>query len=595
MTRSTTSARLQVALEPLELAVWFVLVVSTVHIAFLVPREFLVELVATAGVDMVWITPLSYALLLLPIGLLATLLLLVRPDPIIGRMTRFVLASLSALSVLLLVRQLHPYASVVLALAIGLRLTKVWSDPAAGRRFRRRTAVALAVLLAIGTLAARIGPSLREFLMRRRLPAARVDSPNVLLIVLDAVRAQHLSLYGYGKPTTPALDRWSREGVVFEHAIAPAPWTLPTHSSLFTGVPPTELSAGWARTLDGSRPKLAEVLEQRGYVTAAFSGNNRYGTAEAGLLPGFQKYRSHISAASLLRRTAMPFQTNLWKTITSARTPRAALQAARRFDLHTPFRPSEPFLTATQIREETLEWLSRTAGRPFFVFINLFDAHEMWAPPDRIRRFADRPGDIDRYAASIAYQDSEIEMLLGELRARGLLDRTIVVLTADHGEQFGEHGLQEHGNSLYMTVLHTPLVIRYPPLVPQGTRVDGVVSLVDVPATILELAGAPGALPGRSLADTWRDGATRTLVLSDVERTASEDMIGPALRGPMRSLVDSHWHYIRDGDGAEELYAYRTDPGELINLAKSPAQRAIIVSMRRALARMPPGYEAVHP
>jgi len=242
-----------------------------------------------------------------------------------------------------------------------------------------------------------------------------------------------------------------------------------------------------------------------------------------------------------------------------------------------------------------LRWLEQHEGRPFFVFMNFFDAHEEWAPPDQIRRFADRPKAIDRYEAAIAYQDQEVATLLDTLRARGLLDRTIVVLTSDHGEQYGEHGLTNHGNSLYLTLLHVPLVIRYPALVPTGAGVGEVVSVVDLPATILSLAGAPAVLPGRSLADAWHGGAPRGPVLADVERAISETVVGPTSRGAMRSLVDSQWHYIRNGDGVEELYAYRSDPEERTNLAGLPAHAGILASMREALARMPPGYEPARP
>jgi arylsulfatase A-like enzyme len=596
VTESTNPPRLGWTAEPFQLAVWFALVTATVHLGWIAVRSIVLGQVLSAGVDIVWLAPLSYLLLFMPIGIAGTLASYAMRRPVVRLLSLFILAWLSGFSMLLLARQLHPYASAILALGVAARLTQVWREPGSGRWLRNRSGVALAILLAAAAIVSRIGPSARESIARRHLAVPRAGAPNVLLIVLDAVRADHLSLYGYGRQTTPNLDRWSREGVVFERAIAPAPWTLPTHASLFTGLPPTELSARWTRRLNGDRPRLAEVFQKRGYVTAAFSANYLYATAEAGLLSGFQLFRSHLPSVRQIGRIAMPFRTGFWQSLIAARRPRGVLRAIRHLDLGTPYYPGEDFIKATQVREELLRWIDRRAGRPFFAFLNLFEAHELWAPTEQIRRFAAAPKPIDRYDAGIVYQDHEVAALLEALRTRGLLDQTIVVLTSDHGEQFGEHGITDHGNSLYLPLLHAPLVIRYPGRVPAGVRVDDAVSLVDVPATILELAGEPGTLPGRSLADAWRGHAPpRSPVLSDVERAIGNTGPGPTQRGAMRSLLASQWHYIRNGDGVEELYDDHRDPEELTNLAGSPAEAGILESMRQALARMPPGYEAVRP
>lgn len=579
-----------------EIALCFALVTAAVHLAFLLFRTLVLGRVASTGIHLLWITPASYTLLCGGIVWGGALAAMVWPHPFIRSATFFALAATSVFSVLLLVKQIHPYASLALAVGIAARWARASREMTAPRRWLRTTNVVLVTLVGLGTLAAWIAPPLRESLIERRLPPAAPNAPNVLLIVLDTVRARNLGLYGYARPTTPHLERWAREGTIFDYAIAPAPWTLPTHASLFTGMPPTLLSARFTQRLDDAA-RLPEVLQRRGYVTAGFSGNNAYGTSEAGLARGFQFYLSHRSTPGDILRVAMPLQTALWKSVVTSRSPRRMLRALRRFDLRTPYiTRGEPHLTATELRTRAVSWLDQHRGRPFFMFVNFFDAHTQERPPrpDQIRRFADSPQPIDRYDSAIAYADEEVEALMSALRSRGLLDRTIVALTSDHGEHHGERGLREHANSLYLDLLHVPLVIRYPGAVPAGSRVSTPVSLVDLPATLLALAGAGGALPGRPLLGAAHDGVASGPVLSDVERAVAMTVPGPTQRGAMRSLVDAQWHYIRNGDGIEELYAYRVDPEERRNLADTPGHAAVLESMRTALAGMPRGYETDH-
>lgn len=577
----------------LEACLWFALATSVVHLGSLLWRALVLGEVVSAGIDLVWMTPASYGLLFMSIGLLGALLSFACAYTFIPIAAVFVLVTLSLLSIFLLVHQVHPYAGLVLALGIAARWSHSWRDPARRPRLRKRN-IALLTVFVIAAVGVRLAPSVQG--PANELPPAAPNAPNVLLIVLDAVRAKNLSLYGYERATTPHLDRWAREGLVFDYAIAPAPWTLPTHGAMFTGLSPVSLSARHTRLLDDeSAPRLAEALQQRGYATAGFSGNNAYGTAEAGLGRGFLEFVAHKSPLSDVTRIAMPFQTQLWKSLIAARRPLGVLRALVRFDLTTPyFLRGEPFLTTGELAGRAVEWLDRHQGRPFFLFMNLFDAHEFWAPRDDLQRFAERPTRIDRYDAAIAYQDREVATLLDALRARRLLDNTIVVITSDHGEQFGEHGLHGHGNSLYLELLQVPLILHYPARVRAG-RIGEPVSLVDLPATILALAGAGGALPGQSLVETSTAAAPSRPVLSDVEAAVSRKVIGRTRRGPMRSLIDAEWHYIRNGDGIEELYAYRRDPDEQRDLAKVSAHAGTLESMREALARMPPGYEPTPP
>src|SRR5688500_5628488 len=196
---------------------------------------------------------------------------------------------------------------------------------------------------------------------------------------------------------------------------------------------------------------------------------------------------------------------------------------------------------------------------------------------------------LDRYDGSIAYTDQALGVLFDELARRGVLDRTIVVVSSDHGEAFGEHGLSGHGKSLYRTELHVPLLIRYPARVPGGTREAAAVSHRDLPATLLGLAAQnaeAGTFPGVSLAKLWRNEVTSgSPVVSEVSAGINTAPDEPVSRGAMASLFDATGHYIRNGDGVEELYAYRTDPGETDDRAKRSEGRDTLPAYRAQLSR----------
>jgi arylsulfatase A-like enzyme len=233
---------------------------------------------------------------------------------------------------------------------------------------------------------------------------------------------------------------------------------------------------------------------------------------------------------------------------------------------------------------EFLGWEREHGQRPFFAFLNFYDAHLPYDPPgDWSRRFATKPNDLDRYDGAIAYMDQEVGLILAELQRRGILDHTIVVITSDHGEGFGEHGLYGHGNSLYRPELHVPLVIRYPGHVPANQRVASAVSLRDLGATLFDLTGLKisSSIGGSSLAGSWT-GATssQSAVVAEVSAGINTEPNAPVSRGAMRSLIDSATHYIRNGDGVEELYSYRDDPGELRDISGKDSVR--VASLRAA-------------
>ncbi|MGH7505525.1 MAG: sulfatase, partial [Longimicrobiales bacterium] len=430
------------------------------------------------------------------------------------------------------------------------------------RRGRARLpvrAAAFVVLIALLAGTALASAPVRERLARAGLPAAAPGRPNVLLIILDTVRAASLGLYGYDRPTTPNLERLGASSVVFEQAIAPSSWTLPSHATLMTGRYPNELSADWEAPLDRTYPTLAEVLAARGYATAAFSANGAYANALTGLGRGFARYEDFPATAGEAVRTSLMF--------------RRMLQRLKLGELLRDGHMGRK--SAADIGGAFLDWLAgKPADRPFFVFLNYFDAHDPYepAPPfDTLfgprrplpRLNWGRPPSAelveawtDDYDRAIAYLDHELGLLFEELDRRGVLDSTVVVITADHGEHLGEHGFMRHGTTLYLPVLHVPLIVRFPPVTPESVRVATPVTLRDVPATMLDLAGIEGTpIPGASLVTTWSgDGAPSSPLYSEVREAVRIPARYPNAAADVQSLFANGMHYIRVLDGGEELY-----------------------------------------
>ena len=372
-------------------------------------------------------------------------------------------------------------------------------------------------------------------------PSPSAAAPNVLLIVLDTVRADHLSLYGYDRPTTPALERWARRGILFSEARATAPWTLASHASLFTGRWPHELGVRWMTPLGTTVPTLAEHFGSRGYATAGFVANLIYCSYDTGLDRGFTHYEDYVLERLMALRTASLIDQAVTELSALSGLVDAGPFRSLRAAIGRSFFPREQRKDAGAINRAFVGWLSQRPepARPFFAFLNYMDAHSPYVlPPGAAHRFGLKPESRDdfqllnrhwdsidklrlapRYRAlradsydnCIAHLDEGLGKLLDELAGRGVLDRTLVIVTSDHGEGLGEHGLFDHGESLYRTEIRVPLLI-VPPAAPR-TRgvVSQAVSLRDLPATIVELAGqgTGSPFPGRSLSRLWADPDSR--------------------------------------------------------------------------------------
>ena len=539
----------------------------------------------TSG-EIIWMAPVAAGTAFAVIGICLSIVSRWLPGLRSVRAVNLLLAGLAAFALVRLgMTSVHPAAAILLAVGVGFQVGR-----AASRIPQRLIARAWMLTLFLASLvgAGAVLHHGRLMLTERRalaaLPALSADAPNVLLIVLDTVRAQNLSLYGYERETTPALKRFAAEGTTFDRAIAPSSWTLPSHASLFTGRYPSELNVTWDVPIDNNPLTLADMLTARGYASAGFVANNSYGAERFGLNQGFLRWEDHpISWSMVVQNEWITRQTVTWLYDVIGRKK----QLVRK--------------PGAQIRRDFLRWLDDQSGRPFFAFLNYFDAHEPYGPNESFSGPFSEPGirlwdhDYDwgqrfsreelqalrgSYDSTIHYLDGELERLFSELAARGILDRTLVIITSDHGEAFGEHDprLVGHGGSLYIQTLHVPLVLRYPGVVPARTRISSPVSLVDVPATVVDLTGHQKAMsfPGRSLAGFWREpqgsmnfaSAPRSELTQRPARLMKPYL--PVARGDMASVVVDSLHYIKTGDKDEALFDLAVDPQERRDLLKAP-------------------------
>ncbi|MEP6573599.1 MAG: sulfatase [Gemmatimonadota bacterium] len=550
------------------------------------------------GRERFWAIPLGSTVVALAAGLLLIGAASATQRRVTLRLLLGLNISLAALGALLLLGGFAHIATLLLAIGIGLRASpRASRHPAGVRRLVRRSLIPITVFVAVVGGGIRVARALQEQRALAALPVARPDSPNVILLILDTVRADELSAYGYARSTSPALTRLAARGIRFEWAISPASWTLPSHATMLTGRWPHEHRASWKRALGPEFPTLAEVLADHGYATAGFVANPVIAT-ESGIARGFAHFEDEeISVEDVLRNNSL------------FKLPIGNVRLRRLLDWYgIPGR-----IDADEINAKVLHWMDRHPARPFFTLINYLDAHAPYVPPvpfdtmfgpvvarqdpllDPSTRWSDQGvrAERDSYDRSIAYLDNRLGALMDSLDHRGLLRNTLVIITADHGEEFREHGSVSHGNNLYLPTVHVPLIMSMPGRVPAGGLVSRPVSLRDLPATILDLLAIPGAhsLPGHGLEATWRSSAgsvASDTVLSEVTpyRASAEALLGNG--DQMRALTGAELRYVVNGDGREELYEYPGDSLEQRDLTQAAAQQVELEQFRRTV-------RAVHP
>lgn len=550
--------------------------------------------------DALWMLPAFDAGLFVAVGVVLALIGLRVRVP--WWLAAALFTALGAALVLLLVERLHPAASLVVAAGISVRVgATLRRREAAARRTVRRTLPWLAGAIAVVAVATVGWRAIGERRMIHRRPRSMAGAPNVLLLILDTVRAADLSLYHYPRQTTPALERLAESSTVFDLAFAAAPWTLPSHASIFTGEWEMRLNVNPRERLDSRFPTLAEALHARGYATAAFVSNARYAGWESGFTRGFEHYDDHpISLWTAQNASAFGKQV-YWRLRHFVAPILNRIPVLWRIRLPK----ADTHRSAEEISQAFLAWVDHAQPEPFFAFLNFMDAHLPYTGPDSFRfRFktdlprrasplawspdppdgltpTDLRPKLDMYDGEIAYLDSQLGRLFRELERRGLLDNTLVIVTADHGDEFAEHGFVDHGSTLYRFALQVPLVVRLPGRVPAGRRIRQPVTLRNLAATVLDLVTpGPMTLPGRSLARFWRapgDTVADTIVASNRDEQG----------GSFASIGFGEWRYIsRAASGKEELYSFGRgrDPLERWNMADSSEE--LLERYRAALAKL---------
>ncbi|MDX1393724.1 MAG: sulfatase-like hydrolase/transferase [Gemmatimonadota bacterium] len=534
------------------------------------------------GEGVLWMAPASSLVLIgLPSFVLGAIVR--KRSPALGVRTALFASSTLALFALLSVAGgIHWLAWLLVAAGVSSRLA-VGRERLALRVLRPLTLLAIAIA-SLGTIAQSLRAS------GDPVEPADSDGPDIVVIFLDTVRAWNLGLYGYERPTTPALDRLAATSVVYERAIAPAPWTLASHASAFTGQPASRLSTGWRSSLDDTYPTLAEALASRGYRTGGFVANVEYCSSETGLARGFQHYEDYRNS---------PMQVLVSSRFGNFLHQKVSWLASLFLpELWRPHQQPDRKLAADVV-DATLDWI-RTADRqrPFFAFLNMYDAHAPYWPPDLEAyleraeavagqaRYAESDTLLARYDGGIAYMDAEIRRFLLELDRDGRLENTLLVITSDHGEEFFEHGMLGHGDSLYWPALHVPLIIRMPGARAGGTRIEGPTPLTAIPSLVMDVVapGEPSPFPGPPLPlESGEDQGTS--VYSEVRFAENRPEESPISKGDMKSLVTDSLHYIRMGDGSTELYDHRRDPLEQTDLSgRAPAlERRLAGELERFL------------
>jgi arylsulfatase A-like enzyme len=395
--------------------------------------------------------------------------------------------------------------------------------------------------------------------------ASRSKPAPLVFIVMDTVRHDHTSAYGYGRRTTPNLELLLPHATRYERAIAPAPWTLPSHASMFTGLYPFQHQTHTFFKVENGQPvvsepplpepaiTVAEVLSDAGYATSAFTANTVYMQPRYNLQQGFGEY----------------------------------------FVEHLP---------GKVLNTHILKWLDaqRRSSAPFFLFINYCDAHFPYntkefpgllnAPPsqdpDLLKKLVDAcvPGSgppprelvqgvTDQFDTGIANADAAVAEVVAALKQNGVYDECALVVTSDHGEFLGEHGLVAHSQDVYEEVLHVPLVVKLPNQ-RSPEQESRLTSLVDMPKKILPSMGKAAAQATRHLGDP---GAAGGVVMAENYYSRQwhfGEPYGDRFKRTRAVLYQGPWKYIHSSDNAHELYDVIDDPHELRNLLENEPEVA---------------------
>jgi arylsulfatase A-like enzyme len=556
--------------------------------------------------EIVWISPMVDLCFFLLIGITVAIVAEFFRRMPATRALASLLIFLSAYDWLMLTGHFYRRAALLFALGVAVAFTRWFRKHELDALSAwRRSVPWLASLLAFVIIGIQGGKWISESRAVSNLPPAVPGSPNILVIVVDTLRADHLSSYGYSRATTPNIDHLARNGVLFENAIAPSSWSLPSHASLVTGRAVHEHGMGnvqpmpwlgWGNSALNGLPTLGEALQKRGYRTGAFSANRIYFTSNVGLGRGFihfQDYFDSVGDSFVRTQFGREFARLYMNRSRKSKITRAFRYIGLGSWLDKDSEGSGDYggiygirKRADEVNRETLRWIARDGQHPFFAFLNYLDVHVGYGGPAGYPKPPwDHGATIDEYDAGVKYTDDFIGHLLQALDNRGVLKDTIVIITSDHGEALGDHGLSFHGAALYSDLVRVPLVISWPGLVPQGVRVAQPVTNADIASTVMNLIGAKqNPFPGPTLTALWAPSSskewpnptselpqTNTIVAAD---RAMQGKIPLATDGWMSSVLSLQWQLIRHERYGDQIYDWKTDPAESNNMITTPDGRA---------------------
>ncbi|TME70351.1 MAG: DUF229 domain-containing protein [Chloroflexi bacterium] len=488
----------------------------------------------------------------------------------------------------------HLIVTAILALVVFLETRR---GPGAPRRAEALVAIGAGLLAIACGLAV---PLPGRWMLTEPPPGsashATPAQPNLILIVVDTTRADHLGVYGYPRPTSPWLDYFAQQATVFEQALSSSSWTLPAHATLFTGLFPRSHGADLVegdggmslaelgrlddtarvRPLSPDAVTLAKLAAKAGMDTGAICANSAYLFRYFGLDQGFQTYVDPPGSRPSHRPVGLSLGIRLgmdrfWGF-------RRLIEGNERF-----------YLLGSEVNRLALHWLDRRRDRRFFLFLNYMDAHEPHIPIGRYRwlfpasdgppKVAERairdrqrailPEEqqrlVDVYDVGVRSLDDHLHDLFDRLAAWDLLDRTVVLIVGDHGESLGEHNELGHANGVYSSEVRVPLLLRLPGQ-RDGKRVSRLVHMVDVFPTLVDLLGLenPGGLQGATL---FGDGRPYPLVVYTGRYRYLAEHYPRYYDRTHYALYKDPWTLIRHSDGDVELYDIRADPAEERNVA----------------------------
>ncbi|MCW5893541.1 MAG: sulfatase-like hydrolase/transferase [bacterium] len=473
----------------------------------------------------------------------------------------------------------------VAALVLLWPLTRLFRQPGGG------LVALLVVLLGAGGVGAARGFTGGPEAPQNAATLASGSRPNIVLVLIDTLRADHLGTYGYSRPTSPNIDAFAADAVLFEQAFSQSSWTKPAMASLLTGHYPSMHQTNLEQQkLPESETIVTQLLRDQGYRTAVLSGN-------PWITPdyGFGRGVDHFYSIYDERFARVTLFMNALKRISK--------QTGGRNWIYNKVKLLVQGELSTTARDEVLtteasRWLDANHDRPFYMHVHYMSPHHPYDPPPPYDKWvpdksakpvtyypkksyfpfdegqaipeAQREDMIARYDGDILFVDTVFQKLLGKLKSLGILDDTIVIVVADHGEEFYEHKNWGHGQGLYNELIHVPLIIRYPKAF-QPSRIGTPVMSVDILPTVLELASAPPkpTAAGRSLVP---------LAKGDTVPRNPQAFSELIYRfGATRSVVDDKHkliHKQQDQRVASELYDLSTDYPEQKDLVAQDATEA---------------------